>query len=141
MIYTVTWGKRICQTTGWGRRRRTSKIIESTEFGEIWFDEDTLTNAKRKASRHVNAQPLIKEILRNLSEDKKRWKAWKPDISGIDGVDKYGRKITYTSKESDWIHGSQLKMGNYLVAYIRITIVWTIFRIIMRKSRKVGILS
>lgn len=123
MIYTVTWGKRICESGGWGRGGRASdKIKESEQLGEKWIEADSLTNAKKRATRHVNTLPEIKGLFSTLSKDKKCWKTWKPDIDGIDGIDKYSRKITYTSKKSERIYGKGTQKGTYLVLYV--TISW-----------------
>lgn len=119
MKYRITWGKRICKRKGLGRLgRMSSSVRESEKLGEIWIEEDNLTNAKKKATRHVNTLPQIQLMLKSLPKGRKRWRAWKPDI---DGRDEYGSQITLTSRESQRIYGQDTPMGTHLVAYISIS--------------------
>ena len=123
MIYTVTWRKLILQSGSFGRKERSSGMIKgSEEFGQRLIEADSLTNTKRKATRIVNACPKVQWTLRNLSDDRKRWYTWKPDIDGIDGIDKYGRKITHTSKQSKPVYEKGTPIGTHTV--VAVTISW-----------------
>ena len=122
MLYKVTWGIKIYETKGFGRcDRPLGKCRESKQFGQIDFEEDDLTTAKRKAVRFVKVQPEVQVLFTGNLKTHSHWKAWEPNVGGIDSRDESGNPITHVSRLSERIHGVRTPIGTCLVAYINIS--------------------
>lgn len=122
MIYKVTWGQLILQSSGFSKKRSSGMIKGGKEFGIRLIEEDNLTNVKRKATRIVNACPKTQWVLRNLPNDRKRWYTWKPDIDGEESIDQDGNSMRYTSKQSKPVYGQGTPVGTHLIVHV--TISW-----------------